>query len=198
MKELLFVDCMIRGEASRTRRIAEAFLAELGEETYHVTHLDLSAAGLMPHDRARLEKRDALLAAGELDDEMFRYAHQFAAADAVVIAAPFWDLSFPALLKIYIENISVGGITFGYADAGPEGLCRGTHLIFFTSRGGIYTGSGMEHGNAYMQSLKTFFGFDNYTCVAADGLDIVGYDIETALAAACEEARKAARLLKEA
>lgn len=46
---------------------------------------------------------------------MFKYAHEFANADLIVIAAPFWDLSIPALLKVYIENIAVDGITFEYS-----------------------------------------------------------------------------------
>ena len=31
-------------------------------------------------------------------------------ADKIVIAAPFWDMSFPSLLKVYIENIYTIGI----------------------------------------------------------------------------------------
>ena len=49
---------------------------------------------------------------------MFRYARQFAAADKIVIAAPLWDLSFPAQLKVYLENIYVTGIVTKYSDAG--------------------------------------------------------------------------------
>ena len=56
---------------------------------------------------------------------MFCYARQFAAADRIVIAAPLWDLSFPAQLKVYLENIYVTGIVTKYSEAGePVGLCR--------------------------------------------------------------------------
>ena len=42
-------------------------------------------------------------------------------ADTIVIAAPFWDFSFPAALKIYIENIYVTGIVSRYgSDGRPE------------------------------------------------------------------------------
>ena len=41
---------------------------------------------------------------------MFDLAKQFAEADEVIIAAPFWDLSFPAALKQYFEQINVLGI----------------------------------------------------------------------------------------
>ena len=33
----------------------------------------------------------------------------------IVVAAPFWDLSVPAVLKVYIENISADGVTFASA-----------------------------------------------------------------------------------
>ena len=52
-----------------------------------------------------LKKRTALIESGDYSDRMFDYAKQFASADTIVIAAPYWDLSFPALLKTYFENI---------------------------------------------------------------------------------------------
>ncbi|MGN0989033.1 MAG: NAD(P)H-dependent oxidoreductase [Eubacteriales bacterium] len=36
---------------------------------------------------------------------MFSYAKQFESVDVIVIFAPYWNLSFPASLKTYIENI---------------------------------------------------------------------------------------------
>lgn len=63
------------------------------------------AEDLHPHTPAGLETRDAPLKQGRLDDAMFRFSHQFAAADKIVIAAPYWDLSFPAILKTYIEGL---------------------------------------------------------------------------------------------
>ena len=48
----------------------------------------------------------------EFNDHIFDYAKDFAKADTIVIAAPFWDLSFPASLKCYIEAINILGITF--------------------------------------------------------------------------------------
>ena len=41
---------------------------------------------------------------------MFRYARQFAEAEEIVIAAPFWDLSFHAKLKIYLGQITISGL----------------------------------------------------------------------------------------
>lgn len=194
MKTALFVDCCIRGEASRSRKLAEAFFANLGKD-YTVKHLDLMKEGLAPLTAESLAERDALLAAGKADHPRFRYAHEIAAADLVVLAAPFWDLSFPALLKIYIENVSVEGITFRSTEGGLQGLCRGTDLVLLTTRGGIYEpGSDWEQGVPYLRAIQRFFGFDRFSFVAADGLDIQGFDGEGALKDGC---RRAAELAEE-
>ena len=47
----------------------------------------------------------------------------FADADDIIIAAPYWDLGFPAQLKTYIENIYVTGIVSAYNDHGSRAAC---------------------------------------------------------------------------
>ena len=188
MKQALIVDCCIRGEESRTRQLLDAFCASLGDE-YVQTRLDLQAENLRYFTQDYLDERQKLLEKGELTHPRFRYAHQFAEADLIVMAAPFWDLAFPALLKVYIEQVSVDGITFGSTEAGLRGLCRASHLVFLTTRGGFYTGDAMEMGGRYLDALHTFFGIGAYTCIAADGMDVTGFDAEASLAAAMLKAR---------
>ncbi len=55
---------------------------------------------------------------------MYDLARQFRAADRVVVAAPFWDLSYPAALRTYIEYISANGLTYHYEADGCHGDCR--------------------------------------------------------------------------
>ena len=195
MKQLLYIDCCIRGEQSRTRKLGEAFLAALPQE-WQVTRVDLTKAGLQPLMPDTLTQRDEAAARGELNAPRFDYAHQIAGADAVVMAAPFWDLSFPALLKIYIENVSVDGITFESTAEGLKGLCRGTDLVFLTTRGGIYgENNDWEQGVPYLAAIQKFFGFDRFQTVAADGLDIQGYDGAGELARTMERAAELAKQL---
>ena len=119
MKKVLFVDCCIRREASRSKELAEYFIQKL-EETgaYEIERLCLMDENLSYFSDGFFLQREALLAEGKFDHPRFRYAHRFAAADKIVIAAPFWDLSFPALLKVYIENLCVDGITFHSDETG--------------------------------------------------------------------------------
>ena len=195
MKQLLYIDCCIRGERSRTRKLGEAFLAALPDR-WEVTRLDLMHEGLQPLMPDTLASRDESAARGELDAPRFKYAHQIAAADAVVMAAPFWDLSVPALLKIYIENVSMDGITFQSTAEGLKGLCRGTDLVFLTTRGGIYgENNDWEQGVPYLAAIQKFFGFDRFHAIAADGMDVQGFDGEGELRKAMEQAAALAKTL---
>lgn len=193
MKKVLFVDCCLRGGESRTYALAQAFLQAL-PQAYQITHLKLEEENLACLSGAYFQARQALLTERNFDHPRFRYAHQFQQADLVVIAAPFWDLSFPALLKIYIEQISVDGITFGATEDGLKGLCKAKDLVFLTTRGGFYTDDPMEMGSRYLDALHIFFGIDNYHCIGADGMDVVGFDGAGSL----EQAKQRAKALAAA
>ena len=171
MRKALIVDCCLRGGESRTRRLMTAFAEALPADVEAET-LVLEEEALSCLTGAHFRQRQRLLEEGALDHPRFRYARQFAGADIVCVAAPFWDLSFPALLKVYVEQVSVEGITFTTGNDSLVGLCRGTDLVFLTTRGGFYEGDPMEMGSRYLEALHAFFGFDRYACVAADGLDV--------------------------
>ncbi len=106
---------------------------------------------------------------------------QFAAADTIVIAAPFWDLSFPAMLKQYFEQISAIGITFKYSEEGyPVGLCKAKKLYYVTTAGGMFFPE--EYGFGYIRALaENFYGIKECIMFKAIGLDIDGADEEQIL-----------------
>ena len=125
MPQLLFVDACVRGAESRSRMLAERFLSSYAAANPDAAILrrDLMRDRLEPQYPEVLACRDALAAAGKLDDPLFADAWQFARADRIVLAAPFWELSFPAILKIYLERVSMRDITFGYEESGLVGPC---------------------------------------------------------------------------
>ena len=194
MRKLLLIDCCIRKEQSQTRRLMEAFLHAVPADCA-VERLVLTEENLAPLTGDFFAQRQRLLESRDYAHPRFRYAKQFAQADLVVIAAPFWDLAFPALLKIYIEQVSVDGITFGANEKGLVGLCCGTDLVFITTRVGFYTVDHLEIGIRYIDALHTFFGFDRYHCVAADGMNVAGFDAESSLQKACAQAQALAASL---
>lgn len=193
MKKLLYLDCCIRRGESRTKQLADAFLAAVESRgEYEITHLCLMDEPLTYFSEGFFEQRQRLLEAGDLSHPRFRYAHEFAAADRIVLAAPFWDLSFPALVKVYIENVSVDGITFGCNESGCYGTCKAEKLMYLTTRGGTYTGSPLEQGELYMKAICEFFGIDAYESVVAEGLDLGIEPPEDILERAIMQAKAAA------
>lgn len=189
MKELLFIDCCIRGKESRTRKLASAFLEAVDQSKYHITTVNPEAEGMSPLTGANFAQRERLVEEGSLDHPRFHYARQLAQTDVAVFAAPMWELSFPAILKIYLENVSVKGLTFNVDADGTFGACRGSRLVFLTTRGERYDTSDLDQGSRYLEAMSQFFGFKEYRCIAADGLDIPGADPKTILADACGRAR---------
>ncbi len=194
MKTLLYVDCCIRREQSRTRKLAESFLGNL-PKGWRVEKVVLMDEPLLPLMEGGFAQRDELLQRGDFTHRRFDYAWQFQRADAILIAAPFYDLSIPALLKVYIENVSVDGITFLCDAQGLRGNCRAESMTFLTSRGGFYENSPDEMGSRYMEALCGFFGTGTYRCVAADGVDMDPAQTPGIMAEAWERAAQAAREL---
>ena len=98
-----------------------------------------------------------------------------------MIAAPYWDLSFPAILKQYLEKINVPGVTFFYTPEGfPQGLCRAEELFYVTTAGGTYVPE--EFGFGYVKALaENYYGIRNVRLVQAVGLDLDGADPERIL-----------------
>lgn len=172
----LFINCCPR-DNSRTERLAKKLLEKLGE----YDEVNPEKEGLAPMSKERLEYRTQLLQKGDLSDDIFKYAKQFAAADTIVIAAPFWDLSFPSVLKIYIENIYVTGIVSKYdSDGTPKGLCKAKKLYYVTTAGGPYDG---RFSFDYLKELaESFFGIGETVLIKAEMLDIIGNDAEKILA----------------
>ena len=166
---MLVIDCCIRGELSTTRRYYQAYLEASGKTDVQI--LELSAIGLAPLDFATLQKRDALCAKKQFDHELFALARQFQAAEEILIAAPYWDLSFPSLLKVYLEHIMVSGLTFGYQEDGRcIGYCKAETLRYFSSCGGYCSQNHL--GFAYVKALCAMVGIPHCVPYFLEGMDI--------------------------
>ena len=179
---VLFINACVRKD-SRTKRLADCLLETIRAD---FTELRLSDLTFPRVDERFLAERDRLIGAGDFGGPMFDLARQFARADEIVIAAPFWDLSFPSLLKQYFEQICVVGVTFRYsADGVPVGLCRAGRLVYVTTAGGNYIPE--SYGFGYVRALaQGFYGIPDVSLVSAGGLDVEGADVGRILDA-CEE-----------
>lgn len=171
---ILYIDSCIRKQKSRTKYLADEFISAIHQTSgkKNIIKRRLMDMGLKYLSGDFFDQREDLLARGERNHPRFDYAHEFASADKIIIAAPFWDLSIPALLKVYIENISVDGITFYCDEAGMHGKCKADTMIFITTRGSAAKDGPLEMGSKYMEALCSMYGIENYACLAAEGLDL--------------------------
>ena len=168
--KILFINASVR-ENSRTEELTHHLLGHLDGE---VTEVDLYKENILPLDVKCLEKRNQ----HDYSGEEFDIARQFADADTIVIAAPFWDLSFPSILKVYFENVTVSGITFEYSDEGrPVGKCKAKKMYYVTTSGGFIGKN--NFGFDYVKALaESFFAIEEVQFFSAEGLDIFGADVK--------------------
>lgn len=179
MDKILLVNACVRGSASRTLRLARELAARLHGE---VTEIDLAAEGVTYLTGETLRQRDELIARGDYSAPMFRFARALLECDQLVVAAPYWDLSCPAVLKCWIEQVCVNGLTFRYSESGvPVGLCKAKKLWYVITSGGTVSEE-TNAGYANLSALcKGMFGIRETECISAEGLDITGNDPEAIL-----------------
>ena len=183
--KLLYIDCCISVHAlSRTKLLADTFLSawQAAHPEDEIETLDLKTLNLQPLNAQMAAERENT----PTDSPVFALARQFAAADRIVIAAPFWELSFPAQLRLYIEHIAAAGITFGYAPQGQIGLCRAEKLLFLTTAGGPM--EGQNCGSDHWRALCPFFGIPAYHFLGAPMQDVIELDHEAILRDTLKEA----------
>lgn len=199
MARLLYIKANPKpNELSRTFQISESFIEaykeshpgdevitlDLYKENIHWLTLDDLKA---PVDPKSEESRN---------HPALKYAYQFAEADKYVIAEPMWNLGVPAILKGYFDYVCTKGITFKYTAEGPVGLCHGKKGINIVTRGGLYaegSGRSYELGDRYVKTVMAFLGITDYDTIFADGLDIIGNDVDAIMAEAIKTAQEKAR-----
>ena len=178
--KVLFVNACARKE-SRTLELCRYFL-----EKYFQYHNDVQIEeikiceekNLLPLNEERLTLRNQLIEKKDWQQTMMQYANQWKEADAIVIGAPYWDWSFPSILKVYIENIFISDLTFAYQENGSVGLCKGEKLVYITTAGG---NAQSNMGFDYIQCVMKELG--KYQCqyIQASNLDVIGNDVEKIL-----------------
>ena len=184
-KKLVVIDACVRQDQSRTWRIAEpivdALMKRYETTVYHLPMME----DIVPLNPGTFWDRSN----GETPQWAIDCAKTIAEADRILIAAPFWDMSFPAVLKAFIEQTSLYDITF--ADNGKEcvGLCKCEKVLYITTRGmDIQTGDPREQGSPYIKALSALWGLGEVLVLAASGMDYAGEDgVERKIAEAVRE-----------
>ena len=184
MPKLLYIDSCIRGELSRTKRIATPIIEKL-KERYEVETIVINDLDLKPVQFDENRRR----AGGIVSEEAVFWANKIKNADRIVIAAPFWDMSIPAALKTFFELCSLFKVTFDSDDKTCFGLCKAENVLFITTRGmEIRTGEPLEQATPYLKALFWLWGIKGFEVVARENFDYLPQEkIEDEISSAIKE-----------
>lgn len=198
MAKVLYIKANAKpSNASRTFRISDSFVDVYKRKNPkdEIIVLDLYKEGIKFLTEDDLAAVFGPKTAESRNHPILKYAYQFAEADKYIFAEPMWNLSIPAILKAYIDYITVTGITFHYTETGAVGLLTGKKAMNIVSRGGEYCQEphcSFEMGDRYLRTILGFFGITDFTTISADRLDIVGEDVEAIVQNAINQAQKLA------
>ncbi|MGL4761955.1 MAG: NAD(P)H-dependent oxidoreductase [Sarcina sp.] len=123
---------------------------------------------------------------------------QFVEADKYVFVTPMWNLAMPAMMKAYLDIVTVAGKTFKYTENGPVGLLNNKKAIHIYATGGIYSsgaGKAYDHGDSYLRAILNFIGITEIETLFVEGMAANPQDAEKIKTEAIKSAKKLAKTL---
>lgn len=199
MGHLLHVNASPRGQASRSLRIARAFLdgcLESHPET-KVDTLNLFDDPLPPCGIDAASAQGKPLAGALLETQAL--FDRFSSADQYLFNIPMWNFGVPYVVKHFVDIVTKPGLTFRLSPvSGYTGLLEGKRAcVIYTS--GVYQPGcppqfGRDFQSTYFTNWLRFIGVKQVEEIRLNGADFsraAGRD----LSRACDEARKLGRTL---
>lgn len=174
---ILEVQASARGAGSISRDLTADLIAAL--EARHgelnITRRDLArglpfvdeawvAANFTPEEDRTSTHRQILSRSDDLVAEL-------QAADVIVIGAPMYNFSVPAVLKAWIDMIARARLTFEYTENGPRGLLEGKKAYVVVPSGGVPVGSPADFATPYLRHALKFVGITDVEFIGAQGAD---------------------------
>ncbi len=187
MKKLLYITANTKPEQlSSSRTVGRALVNCLQQKNpdLQVEELDLYTTSLpvLQHyyfsGRSTLISSDRILQlpAHEQADlaQINRLCDQFVDADGYVLAAPMWSLSYPAVVKQYLDAILMAGKTIAFEDQKPYGLLndRPRTFVYVQSSGGALPWllrPVLNKGMSYVEDIMGFIGIERFFPLLVDG-----------------------------
>ena len=171
MAQVLVLNSSAAGGASVSKLLVQEAVAQLSRQDPElrvatrdlgddpIPHLTRDSAAALRGEPANPAQAAARALSDALVDEL-------KAADTIVIGAPMYNFGIPSTLKAWFDHVLRAGVTFGYSEAGPEGLLTGKRAIVVESRGGLYSEGPAQIMDAQEPHLRTLLGFMGITDVS--------------------------------
>lgn len=199
MSRVLVIESSARKEGSVSRQLTADFIAQwqaanpqdqiqvrdLAVEQVPHLDIDLLSGWMKPAEQQNAVEKAAAARSNLLTDELL-------AADVLVLAAPMYNFAIPSTLKSWLDHVLRAGVTFKYTETGPQGLLSGKRAYVLTARGGVYSGSSLDHQEPYLRQALGFVGIHDVTFIHAEGLNLGAEFLEKGLAQAREQLAKVA------
>ena len=171
MEKILFINSCYNEERSRTMYLAKKIFEKFDiDSKFDFEEIKIKDLNLLPLSEERLKVRFDLTNKKLFDMDMLTYSKKILSADIVVIAAPFYDFSYPSILKLFIENVSVPNLMYTYTKDGYEGFARGRKFIYITTRGSELPDS-EDFGYLNLDRMFKLFGFKESQVISFGGTD---------------------------
>lgn len=169
---------------SYSMAVGKAFIDTYKEKNpeHEVLHLDLYKEDIPHIDADVFSGWGKLRAKGfeELSAEekakvgrLSELVEQFVAFDKYVFVTPFWNFSYPPVMKAYLDSVSLSGKTFKYSEQGqPIGLLTDKKALHIQARGGFYSdgpAASLEMGHRHLQVMMQFFGVPSFEGLFVEG-----------------------------
>jgi FMN-dependent NADH-azoreductase len=205
LKKLLYVTASPKPETESTSKQAgRAFVGRFITDNpdYTLEELDLPTADIPEPIHRYFKGRCELVSGPEFDvlseddklvvNRMNDLCTQFQSADAYVIAAPMWSLSFPSRLKQYLDCIMLNNRLIRLSDDGVKGLLcdKPRKMVYIQSSGGIYPKifySKLNYGVKYFHDIFKYLGIKEFHKILIQGTDMSNVGKDKALACAAED-----------
>jgi len=175
--KILEVQASARGTGSISRDLTANLIAALDDRhgESDVTRRDLAnglpfideswvGANFTPDEERTSTHRQILSRSDDLVAELQE-------ADVIVIGAPIYNFSIPAVLKAWVDMIARVGLTFYYTDNGPVGLLADKKVYVVVPSGGVPVGSPMDFATPYLRHALGFVGITDIEFIGAQGAD---------------------------
>jgi FMN-dependent NADH-azoreductase len=186
MRTLLHIDSSPLYGRSVSRELTGAFVAQW--KSSHpdgtVVDRDLNATTIPPinadwvdavyaPEETRTAQQKKLLS---LSDSLLA---ELELADEYVFGVPMHNFGVPAVLKLWIDQISRVGRTFSYVDGKPKGLLVSKKATFLIATGGVYDVqtqmASFNFVEPYLRSIFGFLGVTDATFLTAGGTMALNY-----------------------
>lgn len=125
-------------------------------------------------------------------DRVNSLCDQFLSGDTYVFDAPMWSVSFPSIMKQYIDCIIINNKVISITPDEVKGLLddKKRNMVYIQSSGGVYPklfSSKFNHGVDYFHDIFKFLGIEKFEKLLVEGVDTEDVGKEEAINTAFDD-----------